>query len=79
MTGSNPFWTRRMSKPCCAPKAKLCMPHAGVGSRWPFPKAMSCWSAPSPRENRPPAKPLNCSGSWTCTAWPLCAALFEKR
>ena len=43
------------------------------------PKAMTCWSAPSPWENRPPAKPPNCSVCWTCMASPPCAAPCGKR
>src|SRR5712691_6854702 len=79
MTGSNRSWTRRTNKPCCAPNARPSTKRARAASRWPFRKAKPCWSAPSPRENRPPVKPHNCSGCWTCTAWPLCAGPFEKR
>jgi transposase len=79
MIGSNPSWTRRMNKPCCAPNARASMPRARAASRGPFRKAKTCWSAPSPRENRPPGKLLNCSGCWTCTVWRLCDAPFGKR
>src|SRR5437867_39380 len=59
-------------------KRKASTKRARAAWRWPFRKAKTCWNGPSPRENRPPAKPHNCCGCWTCTGWPLCAASCGK-
>src|SRR6266436_550876 len=37
-------------------------------------KAKPCWSWPSPEENPPARRPLNCSNCWTSTAQPPCEA-----
>ena len=46
------------------PSAKLSSYSAPAAWRWPCPRVKRCWIRPSRTENRPAAKPHNCSNCW---------------